>query len=111
MWLPSLCSARLVVFAVIFTLSICHSQGEISIFKAYILRGWIKVLCTSAICCKADQGEGNTHITQDVVSRAIRVLPGHSCAMSFAIVAMSKAMSMYVRTNLDACLNVFGCVD
>ena len=53
---------------------------------------------TSAIRCKADQGEGNTHITQDVV-RALRVLPGRSCAMSFAIEAMYKAMSMYVRTD------------
>ena len=53
---------------------------------------------TSAIRRKADQGEDNTHITQDVV-RAIRVLPGRSCAMSFAIEAMYKAMSMYVRTD------------
>ena len=53
---------------------------------------------TSAIRRKADQGEGNTHITQDVV-RAIRILPGRSCAMSFAIEAMYKAMSMYVRTD------------
>ena len=50
---------------------------------------------TSVIHLKADQGEGNTHITQDVV-RAIRVLPGRSFTMSFAIEAMSKAMSMYV---------------
>ena len=47
---------------------------------------------TSAICRKADQGEGNTHITQDVVS-AIRILPGRSCTMSFDIEAMSKAIS------------------
>ena len=65
---------------------------------------------TSAIRRKADQGEGNTHITQDVV-RAIRVLPGRSCAMSFAIEAMYKAMSMYVRTDWMSVMNVFGCVD
>ena len=49
---------------------------------------------TSAIRRKADQGEDNTHITQDVV-RVIRVLPGRSFAMSIAIEAKSKAMSMY----------------
>ena len=50
---------------------------------------------TSAILCKADQGEGNTHITHNVV-RAIQVLPNHSCAMSFDMEAMSKVISMYV---------------
>ena len=47
---------------------------------------------------KADQGESNTHITQDVV-RAIRVLLGCFCALSFAIEAMSKTISMYERTH------------
>ena len=60
---------------------------------------------TSAIHCKADQGEGNAQITQDVV-RAIRVLPGRSCTMSFAIEAMYKAMSMYVRTDYMGVMNV-----
>ena len=48
-----------------------------------LLCGQIKVLHTSAVCCKADQGKGNTHITQDVV-RAMQALPGCSCTMSFA---------------------------
>ena len=70
-------------------------------------KAWIKVPCTSAIRHKADQCEGNVHTTQDVI-RAIWVLPGCSCAMSFAIEAMSKAVSMYVQTHS---ISVMGCVD
>ena len=59
---------------------------------------------TSAMCRKAEQGKGNTHITQDMVRRAILVLPGHSCIMSFAIEAMSKAIStLYVHVHV--CMN------
>jgi hypothetical protein len=39
---------------------------------------------TSAIRRKADQGEGNIHITQDVV-RAIRIIPGYSCAKPYKL--------------------------
>ena len=68
----------------------------IILFKS-LLRGWIKVLPTSAIRHKADQDKGIIHITQDVV-RAIWVLPGCSCTMSFAIQVMS---------NVTVCKNTF----
>ena len=70
--------------------------------------------CTSAIHRKADQDEGNIHITQDVV-REILVLPGCSCAMSFAIQAMSKQnfQCMYKVKHIKFYdfVDVFGCVD
>ena len=75
------------------------------LLKSLLCR-WIKGVHTFAIHRKADQGEGNTYITQDVV-RAIEVSPGHSCAMSFTIEAMVKLI--YVCTNtLDGC---YGCFD
>ena len=54
------------------------------------------MLHTSAIRRKAYQEEGIIRITQDVV-RAIQVLPGRSCTLSFAIQAVSRAMSMHVQ--------------
>ena len=49
-----------------------------------------------------DQDDGNIHIIQDVV-KALLVLNSHSCAMSFAIQAMSKAMSTYrICSNIGA---------
>ena len=45
-----------------------------------------------------DQDDGNIHIIQDVV-KALLVLNSHSCVMSFAIQAMSKAMSTYVQAH------------
>ena len=53
---------------------------------------FLQSLCTSAIRRKPDQDEGNIHITQDVV-RVVRVLPSHSCALSFAIQATVFARS------------------
>lgn len=50
------------------------------------------VLCTYAIHRKAYKVEGNIYITQDMV-RAILVLPGCSCTISFAIQANIQMQS------------------
>ena len=52
------------------------------------------------MCHKANQDEGVVHITQDVV-RAIRVLPGHSYAMSLS----SKFAIRFVQSNVTICKN------
>ena len=51
---------------------------------------------TSAIHCKVDRNNGNTHITQDVVRAILWVLPGCSCAVSFAIAIMSSEQCLHI---------------
>ena len=56
----------------------------------------IKMPRTSAIHCKVDRSNGNTHITQDVVRAILWVLPGRSCAVSFAIAIMSSEQCLHI---------------
>ena len=66
---------------------------------------------TFAMCRKADEGEDNILITQDM-ARAIRVLPSCSCTKSFAVKLCPKqyqCMTLIVRTHWMGVIDAFGC--